>query len=195
MNIEEIVLNGQGDTDRHLLTLYALVLSLKAKRILELGVRNGATTAPLLFASRSINGLLTSVDIATHEFTIPLELAPHWKFHQMDAIEFLTSEVAAKAKYDIIYIDDWHDGNHVKKELELVEQLVTPNSLILLHDLMYFNTCPDYHSNFQKDGTEWGNGGPYKAVSDLDLTKWEYSTIPVGHGLTILRKKGKVLYL
>jgi len=37
-----------------------------------------------------------------------------------------------------------------------------------------------------------GGGGPYKALLELDMDKWEYATIPVNHGLTILRKKGEV---
>ena len=51
--------------------------------------------------------------------------------------------------------------------------------------------APDY---YYPEGTEitdpeWANGGPYRAVKELDSNKWEYVTIPVNNGLTILRKK------
>ena len=43
--------NGQGDSDKHSMTLFSIPLSLGAKNILELGVRVGGTTFPLLCAA------------------------------------------------------------------------------------------------------------------------------------------------
>jgi hypothetical protein len=54
---------------------------------------------------------------------------------------------------------------------------------------MYGNTCPFYHVDLiVKDG-QWGNGGPYRAVAELNPQFWEFSTLPWNNGLTILRKK------
>jgi hypothetical protein len=53
------------------------------------------------------------------------------------------------------------------------------------------NSVPNYTLTFNM-GDEWAGGGPYKALLELDMDKWEYATIPVNHGLTILRKKGEV---
>ena len=62
------------------------------------------------------------------------------------------------------------------------------NSLILLHDLMGNNSQPNYYHPIDVTSGEWANGGPYEAVKNLPKDKWEWVTIPVNNGLTILRK-------
>jgi hypothetical protein len=82
---------------------------------------------------------------------------------------------------------------HVKRELELVDQLSDEKTIIVLHDLMGSKCAPDYYNPISARGTEWDEGGPFRAVNELDLTKWEWMTIPVNNGLTLLRKRSKVL--
>lgn len=193
---------GQGDSDRHLLTLFSIVLGGEYKNNLELGVRNGDTTIPL-FRSTFINGgLLTSIDlnecliakdkIEKLEQSYGAEPNQHWKFHQSDAIKFL--ENYQGSPFDLVYIDDWHSYSHVKRELELLDGLVTPKSVILIHDLMYGNTAPYYHSDLTLKDGQWAEGGPYRAVAELNPQFWEFSTLPYNNGLTILRKKYSSLY-
>jgi predicted O-methyltransferase YrrM len=184
------VLNGGGDIDAHVLTLFSIALSIKAKTILELGVRFGNSTVPLLMATQKLEGKLYSVDINDVEtdFSILEELKPYWEFHKCDTIEFLY-KWDQNNKIDLILIDDLHTYEHVKKELELLEKLITPSSIILLHDSMYYGTCPNYNLAYTED-CRWKHGGPARAVLELDMNIWEFSTIPVCNGLTILRKKG-----
>jgi hypothetical protein len=97
-------------------------------------------------------------------------------------------------KYDLIYVDDWHSYSHVKRELEEIDRISDEKTIILLHDLMGQNKHPDYFMPLDwNPADEWGEGGPYRAVEELDKNKWEWMTIPVNHGLTLLRKKGKVI--
>ena len=50
-------------------------------------------------------------------------------------------------------------------------------------------TYPEYHLPLEGlKNSEWGEGGPTRAVFELDPERWEYATIPVNNGLTILRK-------
>lgn len=183
------VTEGKGDSDKHLLTMYSIALSINAKNILELGVRNGDTTLPYLLAAKENNGYLESVDVNDSSFECPAELKNLWSFYKTDAIEFLQDKVLENKKYDLIYIDDWHSYEHVKKELELIDQLIRPGSVVLMHDLMYGNTCPYYHVDLTVCSPQWANGGPYRAVAELNPNFWEFSTIPSNNGLTILRKK------
>ena len=183
------VTEGKGDSDKHLLTMYSIALSINAKNILELGVRNGDTTLPYLLAAKENNGYLESVDVNDSSFECPIELKNLWSFYKTDAIEFLQDKVLENKKYDLIYIDDWHSYEHVKKELELIDQLIRPGSVVLMHDLMYGNTCPYYHVDLTVCSPQWANGGPYRAVAELNPNFWEFSTIPSNNGLTILRKK------
>jgi predicted O-methyltransferase YrrM len=184
-------LHENGDSDWHAMTIFSIAIQIKAKKILELGTRDGRTTMPLLLAASLTNGNVTSVDINDTSFNCPDELKTNWHFIKSDAIEFLSKQ---EQVYDLILIDDWHTYLHVKKELELLDKLTTPNSIILLHDLMGQFNHPNYFQpdSSQWNGGEWEGGGPYKAVAELDSNVWEWSTIPVNNGLTILRKKGSV---
>jgi predicted O-methyltransferase YrrM len=178
---------GCQDISKHILTLFTLAISTKAKNILELGVRKGNSTEPLLIATELNNGQLTSVDISWDQETeSKYNGSSHWKYIISDSIEFLSS-IPSDIIYDLIFIDDWHDGKHVLKELNLLESHITTSSLILLHDTMHPYTHPKYHEYIGTKG-EFGNGGPYWAIKSLDKNKWEYCTIPYDHGLTILRK-------
>ena len=179
-------IEGKGDSDRHLMALFSIALATRGQYYIELGVRNGDTTKPLLEAVRINDGMLYSVDIDP----APDIFSHHWDFHQKDAVEFLKNwERLQYPSPDFVYIDDWHSYNHVKKELEILDRIVTPKTVIVLHDLMYGNTAPNYHSDLTMKDGQWANGGPYRAVAELDPQFWEFCTLPWSHGLTILRKK------
>lgn len=187
-DLETITLNGKGDSDQHVLSLYAIALGRKAKRILELGVRNGDSTRPLLLAASKLEGHLTSVDLQPTNYVPPSELQSYWTFVQQDAVDFLTNQ-PGNEPYDLVFIDDWHAYAHVKKELEQLDRLISPRTVVLVHDLMYGNTCPYYHSDLTLTTGQWAEGGPYRAVAELNSQFWEFSTLPYNNGLTVLRKK------
>ena len=179
-------LHGTLDSDRHLITIYAMALASKGKNFIELGVREGHTTKPLYEAAKANNGHLWSVDLND-----PSEYKPNngnYTFVKSDSIKFL-EEWPREKKIDVAFVDDWHSYQHVKKQLELLDKLVGPSSIILLHDLMYGNTEPFYHSDLTLTDGQWAEGGPYRAVAELNTQFWEWSTLPWNNGLTILRKK------
>ncbi len=186
--------NGGGDSDKHLMTFFGLVLGSESKTIIELGVRNGDSTVPLTLGAYHNGGHVYSVDIDKNRLTLQPELADSQTFIKSDAIEFLENWDKTKP-IDLVYVDDWHSYEHVKRELEILDTLVSPNTIIVLHDLMYGNTCPFYHSDLTESaGSQWSHGGPYRAVAELNPQFWEFSTLPYNNGLTILRKKYSNLY-
>lgn len=182
--IEKFTSIADPNIPAHLLSIFSIAVGMKGKKILELGVRDGYTTLPLLYAASLFDGQLTSVDINDTPWKCPEELSDNWTFCKSDAIKFLESQ--QNTIYDIILVDDWHSYGHVKKELELLESMVDKHSVILLHDLMPL-TAPNYWEALDTTG-EWANGGPFKAVHELDKKKWEWMTLPMDHGLTLLRK-------
>ena len=193
----QLTMRNEKDIDEHLMTLFSLVLSLKPTHVLELGVRTARSTLAFLLATQYTGSRLTSVDIEEMrpDFSFPEEMKKNWQFIKKDALAFLERDfsiiLAARKKSEpiLVYIDDWHDGLHVKKELELIDEHITPGDLVVLHDLMYGNSQPHYRTVEDPKDPQWGNGGPYKPISELDLNVWEYVTMPRCHGLTILRKK------
>ena len=179
-------LNGKLDSDRHLISIYAMALASRGKTYVELGVREGHTTEPLYEAAKANGGHLWSVDLND-----PSEYRPdngNYTFIQSDSIKFLEQWDRSK-KIDVAFVDDWHSYKHVKRQLELLDELVGPSSIILLHDLMYGNTEPFYHADLTLTDGQWAEGGPYRAVAELNTQFWEWSTLPWNNGLTILRKK------
>ena len=182
--------NGIGDSDHHLVTIFGLTLQIRAKKMLELGVRWGDTSEPIVVAASMIGGHLTAVDIDQTMWSCPEDLKPHYTFVKAEAINFLKQEVEKESHYDLVYVDDWHAYEHVKVELELIDKITDKKSLILLHDLMAYNNDSGEYSwhKDSPDGGEWSKGGPTHAVLELDKNKWEWVTIPFNNGLTILRK-------
>jgi predicted O-methyltransferase YrrM len=181
-------LTGSNDSDRHLMVLFSIALATKGKNFIELGVRSGTTTGPLKMAAQLNNGKLYSVDIDKNPFKSSKE--DNWEYYQNDAVEFLENwEKNENPSPDFVYVDDWHSYDHVKKELDILDRIVTPSTIIILHDAMYGNTCPYYHSDITLKDGQWANGGPYRAIAELNPQFWEFSTLPWSHGLTILRKK------
>jgi len=193
-NFIETTIKGKNDSDKHFLTLFSIALSSGAKHIIELGVREGGTTLPLLMAANMNKGTLHSVDINQTPYTPSADLKSNWKFYQQDAIQFLENWDRNK-EVGLVYVDDWHSYAHVKKELEQLDSIISPSSIIILHDLMYGGTSPFYHSDLTSGaGDQWANGGPYRAVAELNPQFWEFATLPWNNGLTILRKKYSTKY-
>jgi len=186
-------LNGKSDSDQHLMTLFSLVLQTKAKNVLELGVRFGDTSDALIAGVALTGGKLTCLDIHPTQWKCPEDLQSIYTFVQQDAIKFLEGEVKKGSYYDLVFVDDFHTYPHVKKELELIEKITNKNSIILLHDLMGSGCAPKYYNPINAKNTEWDYGGPFRAVSELDTNIWEWMTIPVCNGLTLLKKKPEIL--
>ena len=201
----DMTLKGDKDIDEHILTIFSLVMSMKPSVIIELGVRTARSTFPFLFAANLIDADVVSVDLnpINPDFDFPEDWKSGWSFHEKDAIKFLeedlpgimeSDKVSMSGKSKIFYIDDWHSYEHVAKEINLISEFATSSDLIVLHDLMYYNSQPNYRSETNPKDPQWGNGGPYKAICELDLKDWEFSTIPRCNGLTILRKKASEVY-
>jgi predicted O-methyltransferase YrrM len=184
-NLINLCLNGSGDSDQHLVVLFSLVLNSKAKKILELGVRNGTTTRALVAAASLLDSEVDSVDIQPANFLINFD---KWKFYKSDALQFLKNN---NKKYDFIFIDDWHGEDHVCKELELLEPYFDVTTIIVMHDLMHSFSHPYYNNKTYPAGNEFEGRGPYggllKFLSRTE-NKYEYVSLPVNHGLTILRR-------
>ena len=197
-----LTLNGEGDIDEHIMTLFSVCLSMKPSLILELGVRSGRSTLPFLFASSIVDSKVVSVDIEKirPDFNFPDFWKSRQDFYEKDAIKFLKEDLESilrdtdrDGRPRIFYIDDWHSYEHVKEEVSLISKHATPSDLILLHDLMYYNSQPQYRSVDNPKDKQWGNGGPHRAINELDLEDWEFSTIPRCNGMTFLRKKDSIL--
>ena len=115
-NLLDRSIDGLGDSDRHLMTIFSIALATRGSTFVELGVRDGRTTLPILLAAELNSGEVFSVDINPISFEPPDRLKRIWRTHQGDAVEFLKN-FDTKRKIDFIFIDDWHSYEHVSAEL------------------------------------------------------------------------------
>lgn len=188
IELENLIKTSLGNDNKLGLLFLSLVITLNAKNILELGVREGGSTLPLLLGAELTNGFLKSVDINYPIFRCPERLNKYWEFNLVDSLTYI-SNLNKDTIFDLIYVDDWHDGLHVTKEIELLSKHINKSSVIIMHDAMNTNSQPEYNENENAPpGSEFGNGGVYHCLKNLDKNEWEFSTIPANHGLTILRK-------
>ena len=114
----EKALHGNMDSDRHLVSIFAMALASRGKVFVELGVREGHTTEPLYEAAKLNKGHLWSVDLND-----PTDFKPNngnYTFVKQDSIKFLEQWPRDK-KIDVAFVDDWHSYSHVKRQLELLE--------------------------------------------------------------------------
>jgi predicted O-methyltransferase YrrM len=189
-NLDDLIddcLIGNSDFSQHALTLFSLILSLKPKKILELGVRNGSSTKAILKACSLIDSKLTSIDLEMPRFICPHDLIKHWNFIQSDSIKYLQTNLL---DFDFYYIDDWHGSDHVYQELNYIKNKISLRTVVVLHDLMHSFSDPQYNLKFYPPKNEFEGQGPYGGVKKFieENTNFEFSTIPTNHGLTILRK-------
>ena len=56
-------IHGDMDSDRHLISIFAMALASRGKIFVELGVREGHTTEPLYEAAKLVGAHLWSVDL------------------------------------------------------------------------------------------------------------------------------------
>ena len=101
----EKALKGTMDSDRHLVSIFAIALASRGKVFVELGVREGHTTEPLYTAAKLNQGHLWSVDLND-----PSDFKPdngNYTFVKKDSIKFL-EEWPRDKKIDIIYLSLIH---------------------------------------------------------------------------------------
>jgi predicted O-methyltransferase YrrM len=176
------LLKQKNDENMIDLMLFTIALNINARQILEIGVRTNSITEAFLTACERTNGIVHSVD-KQNRFV----KNKRWIFNQSDTLEFIKNN---RLIYDIIYIDGWHHGKHVLEQLTKLQHYIKPSGLILIPNTMWENPPHYYRSEETAEG-KMGGGGPSVALFKFvhrSRFSWEYVTIPIDNGLTILRK-------
>ena len=93
-------------------TFYDDLIKVKNPTILEFGVRQGVSTKMFIEICESNMGKLYSLDIDDYSNKFS---SPTWKFihSRDDNFDYVTKNIPNK--FDLIYLDSFHDAQHVKK--------------------------------------------------------------------------------
>jgi predicted O-methyltransferase YrrM len=114
--------------------IYNNIKRIKNLNILEFGVRKGISTNMFLYLCNKNKGKLLSVDVVNYS---QLFNNRNWKFLKSRDDNFKYVEKNIKKKLDVIYIDSYHEPNHVKKILFYYYKFLKTNGVIFIDDISW----------------------------------------------------------
>ena len=107
---------------------------LKNIKILEFGVREGNSTNFFLELCNQNNGKLYSVDINDCSHLFKNE---KWKFIHSSDDNFTKVINESEKEFDLIFIDSFHDPDHVKKLIFYYFQFLKKNGIMIIDDISW----------------------------------------------------------
>ena len=124
---------GWSDLGAHLPRLYEFARGYRAPTIIELGVRDGASTVAFLRAVSEVGGHVHSADIRHPQVPIWWADTQWWTFHVGDDLSTPILD-ALPERADIVFIDTSHYYDHTLAELHTYVPRVKRGGLVLCHD-------------------------------------------------------------
>lgn len=112
------VISYQTDKDKDLYQkkfLYDSIINIKKPIILEFGVNTGASTSIFAHVAEQNNGHVYSIDINDCSDVV---ISDNWSFLKINDLEIkkiLESFEILSSGIDAIYVDSYHDSDHVEK--------------------------------------------------------------------------------
>ena len=155
-------------------------------QILELGVSKGASTKELIKLCCLNDGFLTSVDIDDCSNVIKNE---KWKFihSRDDNFKLIDSEISKKINF--LFIDSFHEPNHVEKLFYHYFELLTEGGICIIDDVSWI----PYAKNQYRDNShnEYTNRLTFKKILEIhnqNQDKFSLEFFFEGSGLAIITK-------
>ncbi len=193
-----------SDIDEHLELMFTETLLLKPKLVVELGVRDGASTFVFERAAALCSAALVSVDI---DDCSEVSRYSRWHFFRGDDVAFAAlfhdfcrlRNIAPSI--DLLFIDTSHYYEHTVREIESWFPLLSPRAKVMFHDTnMSIAGC-------RRDGCiqlSWNNHrGVTRAIEEHLHTSideanevvqyaggWLIRHVPYCNGFTILDRVG-----
>ena len=114
--------------------IYKNIKNIKNINILEFGVREGLSTSIFLSLCDKNSGRLTSVDIIDYKHLFKNK---KWVFLQSRDDNFTYIKKKIKKKFDVIYIDSYHEPEHIKKILYYYYSFLKKNGIMFIDDISW----------------------------------------------------------
>lgn len=194
------------DISDHLYALFAAIMSVKPKLIVELGVNTGESTFVLSRAARLCGSTLLSVDINDCSKASDY---PSWNFIQSDDVVFAqkfrnwAETKQAPKEIDFLFIDTSHEYGHTVQEIKAWFPFLSPNATVVFHDTHLESS---YRRQDGSYGVGWYNErGVIRAIEEylggslnekknfVDCVgEWLVTHYSWCNGLTIMQRVGKI---
>lgn len=152
-NLSIYVTKCGAQTTRELSCLYLLVRLIKPNRVVETGVKLGASSTYILRALEdNEKGKLYSIDLPSHDLPqgkesgclVPEELRDRWDLRIGDAKEMLVPLLKEIGEVDFFVHDSLHTYNHMMWEYKNIWLYLRDGGLFLSHDVFENEAFPDF---------------------------------------------------
>ena len=155
--------------------------------ILEFGVRKGISTSIFLDICRKNNGKLYSNDVDDYKSLYSDEI---WNFIHCRDDNYSKIEKIIPKKLDLIYLDSYHEPNHVEKIFRYYYPKIKTGGFYIIDDICWLPYVRgNYRDNF---GCEIANLETYKRLIEVYYKNTENFDLEfsfVGSGLAKIKKK------
>ena len=168
------------------------ILKINKPNILELGVQKGNSTNMFLEVCNQNDGYLTSIDI---DDCRNVSDDKRWNFiHSSDDnFKFIETKINDK-KFDVLYIDSFHEPNHVRKVFYYYFYILKKGGMIFIDDVVWLPYVKGgYRDN---DFVERINRSVFEKLMEIYNQNTDNLTLDINFnesGLAILNKIGTEL--
>lgn len=154
--------------------------------ILELGVKEGRSTKMFLEVCDKNNGSLISIDILDCS---KVSNNPRWRFIHSSDDNFDYINNIIEKKIDVLFIDSFHEPNHIKKVFYNYFNFIKINGLIFIDDLIWLPYIKGgYRDN---EFVETTNRLTFNKILEIFNANKDNFTLDInfsGSGLAIIKK-------
>ena len=163
------------------------IKNIKNLDILEFGVRKGISTSIFLDICRKNIGRLFSNDVDDYKSLYSDDI---WKFIHCRDDNYSEIEKYIPEKLDLIYLDSYHEPNHVEKIFRYYYPKIKNGGFYIIDDICWLPYVKNnYRDNF---GCEMANLETYKRIMEIYYKNTENFDLEfsfVGSGLAKIKKK------
>jgi len=191
MNLEKItnIYNEKkerlgSDIAGHLPFLYQITKATKPEVIIQAGIRDGNSDSAFAKAALELGATLVDIDMNDVQDGVIKDIRQqedNWHFHlgRTDKQEIVDAVQQYRGKVGIFFTDTSHNYSDTKFELDTYSKLLSPEGIILIHDMDPWNQYPEQT----------------RAVEDFleKNTKWKYKVQKGNNGMATLYRLKKHL--
>ncbi len=163
------------------------IKGIKNLDILEFGVRKGISTSIFIDICKNNNGRLFSNDVDDYKSLYNDEV---WKFIHCRDDNYSEIEKYIPKKLDLIYLDSYHEPNHVEKIFRYYYPKIKNGGFYIIDDICWLPYVKNnYRDNF---GCEMANLETYQRLLEIYYKNSENFDLEfsfVGSGLAKIKKK------
>ena len=164
-----------------------LIKKIENINILELGVREGISTKRFIEVCNRNNGKLTSIDIDDCSKVLN---DSNWKFIHSSDDNFDYIDKKIDKNFDFLYIDSYHEPNHVQKVFYHYFNFIKLGGLCVIDDISWLPYCKnEYRDN---EFSEITNKSIFNKILEIYNQNKENLSLEFffeGSGLAIIKKK------